>query len=287
MLNIGLIILTCLQIYTPRVAKPCFLCGNAKKNNCELSEVVSSSGYTFSDVLAKLFSKEDLPPSLAEKDHSQGLLCSHCQSLVTDLFRLQKELKTVKNVIVRIYRNSETVCETATSVSEPSGHQKKEKIENNSTKIDTLSDNVTFEKAAQKRVREKKTNLIDDNKVDTQSSNQKRKRSRSKNVLDNLDNKAVANETSTVERKKRKKSIKVDPNFEYFGKAEEEETEVPESPADDAVYNIEALIAKKGSTYLVKWENYADDQNTWEPSYSIPDPIVEVGAGQYVHPFNI
>merc|ERR1719206_725893 len=77
--------------------------------------------------------------------------------------------------------------------------------------------------------------------------------------------------------RREKKSIKVDPNFEYFGKAEEEEeeTEVPESPADDAVYNIEALIAKKGSTYLVKWENYADDQNTWEPSYSIPDPIVE------------
>merc|ERR1712013_412193 len=200
------------KIRAPRVAKSCFLCGNAKKNNCELFEVVSSSGYTFSDVLAKLFSKEDLPPSLAEKDHSQGLLCSHCQSLVTDLFRLQKELKTVKNVIVRIYRNSETVCETATSDIEPCGHQKKEKkIKGNITKIDTLSDNVTFEKAAQKRVSEKKTHLIDNNKVDTQSSNQKRKRSQSNNFLDDLDNKAAANETSAVGRKKRKKSIKVDP----------------------------------------------------------------------------
>ena len=42
------------------------------------------------------------------------------------------------------------------------------------------------------------------------------------------------------------------------------------------VYNVEALLEKKGSKYLVKWENYPEDQNSWEPKSSIPDFILKV-----------
>ena len=45
---------------------------------------------------------------------------------------------------------------------------------------------------------------------------------------------------------------------------------------EDDVYNIEALIEKKESNYLVKWENYPEDQNTWEPKSSIPHFIIKV-----------
>jgi len=41
-------------------------------------------------------------------------------------------------------------------------------------------------------------------------------------------------------------------------------------PVEEDVYNIEALMEKKGSKYLVKWENFPEDQNTWEPKSSIP-----------------
>ena len=44
------------------------------------------------------------------------------------------------------------------------------------------------------------------------------------------------------------------------------------------VYNIESLVKKKGSKYLVKWENYPSDQNTWEPKTSIPNFILKVNA---------
>ena len=44
----------------------------------------------------------------------------------------------------------------------------------------------------------------------------------------------------------------------------------------DDVYNIEALVEKKGSQYLVLWENYPTDQNTWEPRDSIPTFILKV-----------
>ena len=42
------------------------------------------------------------------------------------------------------------------------------------------------------------------------------------------------------------------------------------------VYIIESLVKKKGSTYFVKWENYSDELNTWEPVASIPNFIVQV-----------
>lgn len=48
------------------------------------------------------------------------------------------------------------------------------------------------------------------------------------------------------------------------------------------VFNIEALVEKKGSKYLVKWENFTDDQNTWEPRSSIPPFIVKVGKTDYL-----
>ena len=48
-------------------------------------------------------------------------------------------------------------------------------------------------------------------------------------------------------------------------------------PKEEDVYNIEALVEKKGSKYLVKWENYPSEQNTWEPKSSIPEYILSVG----------
>merc|ERR1719233_880772 len=58
-------------------------------------------------------------------------------------------------------------------------------------------------------------------------------------------------------------------NFSGVYKSEE----VPEE--EEAVYNIEALIAKRDGEYLVKWENYPNSENTWEPGSCIPDTIIE------------
>ena len=44
---------------------------------------------------------------------------------------------------------------------------------------------------------------------------------------------------------------------------------------EEDIYTIEALVAKKGSKYLVKWENFPSDQNTWEPRSAIPPFIVK------------
>ena len=45
---------------------------------------------------------------------------------------------------------------------------------------------------------------------------------------------------------------------------------------EEDIYNIEALVDKKGSKYLVKWENFPHEQNTWEPKSAIPPFIIKV-----------
>ena len=70
--------------------------------------------------------------------------------------------------------------------------------------------------------------------------------------------KNVKNETVNTDSKKK------------ATKGKKSTTEIEET------YNIESLIKKKGSKYLVKWENFSDDVNTWEPVASIPPFILKV-----------
>jgi hypothetical protein len=65
----------------------------------------------------------------------------------------------------------------------------------------------------------------------------------------------------------------------------------PKNEGDSAevhedVYIIESLLKKNGSKFLVKWENYSEEYNTWEPKSSIPDFIVKVTC-QYKRNLNV
>ena len=44
----------------------------------------------------------------------------------------------------------------------------------------------------------------------------------------------------------------------------------------EEVYIVEALLEKKGSKFLVKWENYSEDWNSWEPRSGLPFFIIKV-----------
>merc|ERR1719233_2475099 len=48
-----------------------------------------------------------------------------------------------------------------------------------------------------------------------------------------------------------------------------------EMAINDDIYNIESLVRRKGSKYLVKWENFPENQNTWESRSSIPCLILQ------------
>ena len=67
-------------------------------------------------------------------------------------------------------------------------------------------------------------------------------------------------------------------NIDTKHTAKKNAVEKPEQKQDkEEVYNIEALVEKKGLKYLVQWENFTVDHNTWEPRSSIPDFILQVG----------
>ena len=127
------------------------------------------------EVITKLFQKENLQSLLTDTDFSNSSLCFQCKPLIEELFRLQFQLRTKKNEIVKIFKTS------------------KEKP------IEKVVNGIT----------EKET-----------------------------------------------------------------DTKTPKKKKDKNVYNVEKLLEKKGSKYLVKWEGYPDSDNTWEPSSSIPKHIL-------------
>lgn len=187
------------------VQPACFLCGNNIKTSgkCEITSKIGSSQHTFSEVLNKLFNKEKLPASLIEKDTSKGLLCTSCTDLVGDLFRLQHELRGVKNDIVSTFKKS----------------QKSEKRK--SQVIETIAEEP---------------------KVEADPP---------------IKSKVVKESVKEPEKEKpvKKKPVQVEP--------------------EEEVYIIESLKEKKGNKFLVKWENFPDEESTWEPKSSIPDYIVQ------------
>lgn len=187
------------------VQPACFLCGNNIKTSgkCEITSKIGSSQHTFSEVLNKLFNKEKLPASLIEKDTSKGLLCTSCTDLVGDLFRLQHELRGVKNDIVSTFKKS----------------QKSEKRK--SQVIETIAEET---------------------KVEADPP---------------IKSKVVKESVKEPEKEKpvKKKPVQVEP--------------------EEEVYIIESLKEKKGNKFLVKWENFPDEESTWEPKSSIPDYIVQ------------
>ena len=57
-----------------------------------------------------------------------------------------------------------------------------------------------------------------------------------------------------------------------------EEKAKPREEPPEKIYIIESLLKKNGSKFLVKWENYPKDYNSWEPRSCIPPNIVQVSA---------
>ena len=71
-------------------------------------------------------------------------------------------------------------------------------------------------------------------------------------------------------------SKKVDKPEKSKTKENKKKAEVKNNAEEEEVYIIESLLEKKGSKYLVKWENFTKEYNTWEPKSSIPANIVQV-----------
>jgi len=202
---------------TERENQPCcFLCGKniSQPEPPELDSKIGSSRHTFNEVLTKLFHKEKLPQSLITRVPANGILCAKCSDLVSELFRLQHELRGVKNDIVNTFTAAQENCSMENGVPE---------VLHENGIAENMNETFQMTPEKLKKTQEKKTKAPE----------------------------------KSIKKQERKKS-----------------TDKKSSKAE-VLYIIESLKERKGSKYLVKWENFPDSENTWEPKSSIPDYIVQ------------
>ena len=82
-------------------------------------------------------------------------------------------------------------------------------------------------------------------------------------------------ETKAESSPKKKKEGTSEENNKQKEKEEARKKKIQKKAKDD-VYIIESLKEKKGNNFLVKWENYSEEENTWEPRASIPGFVLKV-----------
>ena len=195
----------------------------------------------------------------------------------------------MESIIVRTFKNCEDTDDRSGSSDKQHAYSRIEPETNETIKIYRVKENKKSLSSNHKRHKSKRQNNIEanhekevenvDKKQKTNFMRKSLKRKTSEGVENNKTHKDCIEKTDNNHNKEyNKHSIRkneVETVLEN-GNCLYDSDDAPKE--DEAVYNIEALIAKKDGEYLVKWENYPDSENTWEPASCIPDTIIEVST---------
>ena len=133
--------------------------------------------------------------------------------------------------------------------------------------------------AFEKKLMESKRAQDTTEKVDKPES--RRRVSLDKPITKKVEEANSSNGIKTVEKTKKVEEATSSNGTKNVEKTKQKEVTKPKKVKDkkeevEDVYVIESLLKKNGSKYLVKWENYSKEHNTWEPKSSIPANIVQV-----------
>jgi hypothetical protein len=133
--------------------------------------------------------------------------------------------------------------------------------------------------AFEKKLMESKRAQDTTEKVDKPES--RRRVSLDKPTTKKVEEANSSNGIKTVEKTKKVEEATSSNGTKHVEKTKQKEVTKPKKVKDkkeevEDVYVIESLLKKNGSKYLVKWENYSKEHNTWEPKSSIPANIVQV-----------
>jgi len=72
-----------------------------------------------------------------------------------------------------------------------------------------------------------------------------------------------------MEKKQKKNGRQVDQDKSKDA-AKSRKVKKKQEPEEEDTYIIESLLEKKGSKFLVKWEQYSEEWNSWEPKSGLP-----------------
>ena len=252
----------------------CSLCG--KKTNTgstawDMTNHTGASNSTFADVLTKLVTEEQVTQTAKNLDFSMGCLCKVCKDVVSTFDRLQHELFDAKSLILGWIKNIEHFDQKNIV----------EKKETERVKVINQTLPGKIKKINVSNDSQKKSEIFQElgstKKRSAKEVNEEECTSKSKDT--NTPKKEATNgHASQNDIIKSKRTTKVTPKFKEYKASEKNIASEKDKliATDDEVYNVEALLEKRGYKYLVKWENYPESFNSWEPRFALPEHIVKV-----------
>ena len=275
-----------------------------------MTAATGASSSSFSDILNKLVKEEQLAQTI--EDFSNGFLCSVCKEFVYKIDRLQQELVDVKSSVVQLIKNNECFekergVESVKKENLELIHQaysgltitkikSQQSLETSESEIENeeIEEECNFVSKAKKNghkstdafVRSKRMSTETPKTMDYETvqidahiekgeekivSNKKKNGHESLNTI--IRPKRISKETPKL---KEYKTMQVNADKEKVITTINEEVPDEVLANEDEVYNVEALLEKRGYKYLVKWENFPVSHNSWEPRFGLPQHIVEV-----------
>jgi thiol-disulfide isomerase/thioredoxin len=215
-----------------------------------------ASNSTFADVLTKLVTEEQVTQTAKNLDFSMGCLCKVCKDVVSTLDRLQQELFDVKSLILGWIANIEHFDEKNMVAKKDTA---KAEVTNQNLPGKIKKINGSTAKRGEKELTEEECSSI----------------SKGKNTPQKEATNGHGSQNIII---KSKRTTKDTPKFKDYKTAEKNIASERDKliTTDDEVYNVEALLEKRGYKYLVKWENYPEFYNSWEPRFGLPEHIVKV-----------
>ena len=238
----------------------CCLCdGQILSNRIDIGSATGSSDLSYSQVLNKMFfqsSEHSILQNIPKIQFNSGYLCIFCKVPLSDLDLLQhKIIGLMKVILLRADGKIKSLTQESQIQSEP--HKLlNEKNFNKSINAEVLikpKSQIMTEKKRNKN-RRKPQLMADDadtqSESDAEDSCSRPRREKPSGTMSDIERAKIKNLPANLKFQV-KKRLKKDP------------------------FIIEFLKEKKGNTYLVKWENRHENENSWEPRSKIPSDVLQ------------
>ena len=232
----------------------CCLCDGLLLNNrVNISSATGSSDLSYSHIINKILfqsSENNILQNMPKFQFTSGYLCIFCKVPISDLDLLQhKIIGLMKVVLLRAEGKLKSLTQENKIKSETQGLLNDDLLK---TKYQNMK------KRNQNRRKPKlKANDADtqsDSEPDAEDTGSRPKRDKPSGAMSDIERAKIKNLPADLKFQVKKRSKK-DP------------------------FIIEFLKEKKGNTYLVKWENRHENENSWEPRSKIPSDVLEYYEG--------
>ena len=224
----------------------CCVCEAKLTNGFDIESSTGSSELTYATVLNNVFQNVLEENSLPRLSFRTGQLCAFCKVPIQDLDLLQHKVIGVTKVIIsRLEKKLKGLCKETVVLGNTNTETKsnKKKIVNSKAKPRSAHSNCKEERNFKKDAKEKKD-------CDSPITMQRPKRDKPENAMSEIERAKIRN-------------LPTDMKFQVKKRAKKD------------LYIIEYLKEKKGSAYLVKWENRHESENSWENRAKIPKLVLD------------